>query len=104
MTTKDFIFEWLTPNGVIAGGIVWGLVQQFVSSRRAAKAVRVLAEATHQAHATAVSTSEKIEGVAMMLDEVKTQTNGMSHRLEMLAGEAGEARGAARAEAKRSIP
>lgn len=94
------LYEWLTPQGVIAAGVIWGLIQQFVSSRRTAHAVTVLAETTAKAHETAAATHEKIEAVSVTLDEVKVQTNGMSHRLETLAGEAGEAREAARARAE----
>lgn len=96
---RTFILEWLTPQGVVAAGVLWGLVQQFVTSRRTAKAVRVLAETTDRAHAVAQATAEKIEDVAATMEQVKVQTNGMSDRMETLAGEAGEARGVARAEA-----
>jgi methyl-accepting chemotaxis protein len=98
------LLEWLSPQGIIAAGVLWGLIQQFITSRRTAHAVKVLAVSTEQAHALAQTTAEKVDTVVTTLEEVKTQTNGMSHRLETLAGEAGEARGAARAEAEAKKP
>jgi hypothetical protein len=94
------LLEWLSPQGIIAVGVLWGLIQQFITSRRAAHAVKVLAITTEQAHALSQTTAAKVDAVATTLAEVKTQTNGMSHRLETLAGEAGEAREAARARAE----
>ncbi len=101
---QHYLFEWLTPQGVIAIGVLWGLLQQFIQSRRTARAVTVLAETTEKAHAMAAMTSKQVSAVAATIEEVKLQTNGMSHRLEALAGEAGEARGLARAEAESKKP
>jgi hypothetical protein len=99
--TAKLIYEWISPSGIIAIGVLWGLIQQFISSRRTAHAVKVLAVTTQNAHAIALVTADKLDGVATTIEEVKMQTNGMSHRLEILAREAGKAEGVA--EEKRNV-
>ena len=76
--------SWLNTVSqlMIAGGVGYGIYQRVMADR----------------HATAIA--EKVETVVEKLAEVKEQTNGMSHRLEALAGEAGEGRGRAQAEAE----
>ncbi len=90
---SEFIFEWLSPQGVMAAGILWTVVQGIVTSYRAAMAVKVLAATTAESHAVSLGNAAKLDKVAVVLDKVIDQTNGMSHRLETLASEAGVARG-----------
>ncbi len=97
----EWLIHWLSPEGAIAAGVLTGLIQQAIGSYRTAKAVRVLADNTAASHALALGAAGKIDAVAATLDVVVEQTNGMSHRLEQLAGEAGVARGKAEAERNR---
>ena len=74
------LHSWIdtAAQAIIAFGVGFGIYQRIISDRASEKRAQVL-------------------------DAIKEQTNGMSHRLEALAGEAGEGRGraAAAAEAKK---
>ncbi len=77
------LHSWLdtVAQVIIAFGVGFGIYQRIVADRSATARATLLAD---------------------KIGEIKEQTNGMSHRLEALAGEAGEGRGraAAAAEAK----
>jgi len=70
--------------------LVW---TRYDAVRAAAKAE----EAANHAMDHAVVASQGIHDVAGVLDHLVLNTNGMSQRLEQLAGQAGEARGRAEA-------
>lgn len=69
------LHEWLSPQGIIAIGVIWTAVQAWRAARAAGTAVK------------------QVAAVAGAIAEVRSQTNGMSHRLEALAGQAGVAEG-----------
>ena len=71
---------------VIAAGVGYGIYQRIMADRAAARRAEVVVA--------------KVADVVVAIAEVKEQTNGMSHRLEALAGEAGEGRGRALAAAE----
>lgn len=88
-SAKSLLFDWFRPEGVIALGVLVGLVQQFLASHRTNKAVKLLADTK----AVSMGNSEKIDKVNTILGVVIEQTNGMSEKLQRIAGEAGEQRG-----------
>jgi len=103
------IQSWLNTAAqlTIAGGVAYGIYQRVIESRAASARGREITgaavraeEAAREAAAHAETTAAGIEQVATAIAEVKEQTNGMSHRLEALAGEAGEGRGRAQAAAE----
>ena len=103
------IQSWLNTAAqlMIAGGVGFGIYQRVMESRRASargkdvtEAAKRAEEAARLASAHAATAAAGIEQVATAIAEVKEQTNGMSHRLEALAGEAGEGRGRALAAAE----
>ena len=76
------LYEWLSPQGIIAVGVIYTAVEAW-RARRAAAGAKV---------AVAV-VSAKVETVAAKVEEVHLATNGMSHRIETLAGQVGVAEG-----------
>jgi hypothetical protein len=82
------IQSWLNTVSqlMIAGGVGYGIYQRIMADRHA----RDIADKVEEGNRV----------ITQKLTEVKEQTNGMSHRLETLAGEAGEAREATRARAE----
>jgi hypothetical protein len=107
------LYEWLTPQGILAAGVVVGVIQQRVDAFLAARAVRELKRASEAAHVialaerakiaeAALAAHEKIDEVSVDVKQMIIQTNGMSERLQAIAGEAGEVRGRADEKAERA--
>lgn len=68
--------------------LIWTRIDAVKAAHRAQQAAEAAAK-----HATTAAIG--IAAVSTVLDQVVLNTNGMSHRLEELAGQAGEARGRA---------
>ena len=80
--------------------LAWGLLKMFEASAEAraarAEAMHAAKSAEHSAKAAsqhAVAAVEKVVQLTGAVEQVVLNTNGMSSRLEKLAGEAGEERG-----------
>ncbi len=81
MNIRDFFLSWITPNGIIAFGVLYSIWRMIVATReaRAARLVSIAAAQEAAVHAKAAATA--VAGIANDMKALEENTN---NKMDML--------------------
>lgn len=102
----DLLLSWLTPNGIIAVGVIYSLWRMIIITREARAARKVTLEAATRSVANTETVIAVVEAQSINIQKIESATNSMKDALVSTTARAShlegrmEVMGEAAAEAK----